>query len=90
MSIIFDAHILRVTTPLRCLFSCRILDKKKPSIMEGEKTGMVSMARKNRVCTYYTLLLGLHYVTTYYTRTTTRDYLSQYGLSFLMTAQPSG
>nr|POY50302.1 hypothetical protein F131LOC_01850 [Pectobacterium versatile] len=36
--------------------------KKKPSIMEGKKTGMVSMARKNRVCTYYTLLLGLHYI----------------------------
>ncbi|GKV95751.1 hypothetical protein PEC301645_31980 [Pectobacterium carotovorum subsp. carotovorum] len=37
--------------------------------MEGKKTGMVSMARKNRVCTYYTLLLGLHYV--YYRLLTT-------------------
>lgn len=43
--------------------------KKKPSIMEGKKTGMVSMARKNRVCTYYTLLLGLHYA--YYRLLTT-------------------
>ncbi len=54
MSIIFGAHILRVLSHIVLIFSGRILDKKKPSIMEGEKTGMVSMARKNRVCTYYT------------------------------------